>query len=526
MSQVLVEASVRAVLIAVAVGAILRLLKVRTAPARHRAWAAVAAAMILLPLWTAWGPRATLRVLPARAHEQVAPLQPVATVPAALPHFAGLTPATTTPAWTWREAAGFVYGLGVLMMLSRLAVGVVRARRLVRSAERRSGHLTSPFCAAPVTVGLVRPSVILPETWPQWRPEHLAAALAHEGEHALRRDPLVQFLSLVNRAIFWFHPLAWWLEHRIAVLAEEACDEAVLAQGHDRFQYSESLLHIARDVAQSGGRLAICGVTMPGAALPTRIRRILSASPAPKVTAAQLTCAAVAGLLVSAAIAAGALDREAAPVIMEQAVVQVPAPAPPPAPVAAPDAMPEPAPRPQARSTPAPSPQQNQQNHRLLAIYFDWTSIAEDDRDRALAAARKFVLNQIRPGDQIAILSSTGSVGRVDQDFTTDQDRLAETLDQIARSKPASGSGDSWAPLLASVDRLGALEGRKAIIYFGRPVMLMFSGQKEVGAYPIAPEGTDSAAQFQKLLQATARANVAFYVIDTRGLVLEPPRKQ
>ena len=40
-------------------------------------------------------------------------------------------------------------------------------------------------------------------------------------------------LTLINRAVFWFHPLAWWLRRRIATLSEQACDAVVVSGGHD-----------------------------------------------------------------------------------------------------------------------------------------------------------------------------------------------------------------------------------------------------------------------------------------------------
>ena len=39
---------------------------------------------------------------------------------------------------------------------------------------------------------------------------------------------LTQRLSLLHRAIFWFSPLAWWLDRHLADLAEQASDEATL----------------------------------------------------------------------------------------------------------------------------------------------------------------------------------------------------------------------------------------------------------------------------------------------------------
>ena len=84
-----------------------------------------------------------------------------------------------------------------------------------------------------MTVGWLHPVIVLPPNWRDWPAGKLEAVLTHEHEHARRRDPLVQWLALLNRAVFWFHPLAWWLERRISALAEEACDAAVMRRGHD-----------------------------------------------------------------------------------------------------------------------------------------------------------------------------------------------------------------------------------------------------------------------------------------------------
>lgn len=48
--------------------------------------------------------------------------------------------------------------------------------------------------------------------------------LTHEREHVRRRDPLVRWLALLNRCVFWFHPLAWWLERPRAAQPSPYCD--------------------------------------------------------------------------------------------------------------------------------------------------------------------------------------------------------------------------------------------------------------------------------------------------------------
>ncbi len=201
-----------------------------------------------------------------------------------------------------------MYLLGAGPLLLRLAIGTVCANRL-----------TGASCAAPVTVGLLRPRVILPECWREWPPPQLDAVLIHERAHARRRDPLIQWLALLNRALFWFHPLAWWLERRLIALAEEACDAAVLAQGHSPRDYSEYLLDLARAVQRAGMRVNLPGMSMPGSHLPQRIRRMMAGVSAPRVTPARMACAAIACAVCSATFAAGTLRRAASgPLLLAQ----------------------------------------------------------------------------------------------------------------------------------------------------------------------------------------------------------------
>jgi len=297
MPRLIVECAVRAALIALGTAAVLCLLRVKSAGARHAAWAGVLVLMLLLPAWMAWGPRAAVRLLPAAPATAAA--VPIVLAAPLLPADApSPVPAVRSAPWDWATCMAAVYLLGVFTLLARLAVGTLRARTMIRRAANCEGRLTSPSCAAPVTVGWLRPAVILPECWSAWPRAQLDAVLAHEGEHVRRRDPLVEWLALLNRAIFWFHPLAWWLERHLNALAEEACDASVLARGHDPYDYSAYLLDFARLVAQSGRRVNAVGMAMPGSALPQRIRRILAGGPAPRLTRARALCLAAACAMV------------------------------------------------------------------------------------------------------------------------------------------------------------------------------------------------------------------------------------
>ena len=213
MESLFVECAVRAALIAVVTAVVLRTIGIKSAAARHAAWTSVMLTMLVLPVWTALGPKAPIRLLPpVEKHGSIGtPLQNT------LPDSVRLTevrpvrtsePRPTSQNWTWESLVLIVYGFGAFGLLARLAIGTARTHRLRSRANVRDGEGISSECACPITVGWFHPVVILPEHWQEWPPQQLDAVLTHEREHVRRRDPLIHWLALVNRALFWFHPLS------------------------------------------------------------------------------------------------------------------------------------------------------------------------------------------------------------------------------------------------------------------------------------------------------------------------------
>jgi hypothetical protein len=315
MERLFLECFVRAALLVGATAIVLYAMRVKTATAKHSVWAGVVALMLFLPIWTAWGPKAPLRVLPPLAQNNARKSNVL------IETFStdSLRSSPVSPGLVVLLGA---YLLGLCLLLFRLAIGTFRARRLVREAVLHDGVRTSSLCAAPVTVGFFHPSVIFPQHWQQWPQAQLDAVLTHESEHARRRHPLVQWLALLNRAVFWFHPVAWWLERHLSALAEEACDNVVLACGYDRREYSEYLISMARSVRQSGVRLSNAGMAMPGSSLARRIRQILEGSSVPQITRTRMACVCVACAISCAAIAAGTLDRAQASSSADHSTIQ------------------------------------------------------------------------------------------------------------------------------------------------------------------------------------------------------------
>ena len=298
---VLSESSLRATIMVIAVMIILWALRVMSPTVQHRAWTGVLVAMLVLPLLSSWAPRILVPILPAvpTVVQVASDAQPASKavsgsfVPGSIqvavnPVFSASSqplPQAGGRGYQWGvyEIAIVAYLLGFLILMARLFVGWVLAARLAPETSRDGRPFHTSRCKAPLSVGLFRPRILLPMESKNWDSEKLGAVLAHEQAHVRRRDPLIEWLAMFNRCLHWFNPLAWWLNRKLAALAEQACDEAVLAQGYDPAGYAELLLEFARSVKRCGTLVTIWGSSIHGSALATRISRILTKgrSPAP-----------------------------------------------------------------------------------------------------------------------------------------------------------------------------------------------------------------------------------------------------
>jgi beta-lactamase regulating signal transducer with metallopeptidase domain len=323
MLDVLLEASLRATLIAAAAFCALWLFRTRAAGVRHRVWTVVMVAMLALPFSIAFVPAIALQVLPRAEPSAPSNLAPSSVFDASVGDSRAPLEPAVAQATAYRAlelappaASGVRVGLlalyfaGVAVLLTRLLIGTVRVRSLARGARIVNGRLTSSGIATPLTFGVLRPRILLPDGWQRWSAARLAVVLDHEHAHLRRRDPLVQWLALLNRAVFWFHPLAWWLERRLAALAEEACDAAVLARGHSAADYSEHLLDLAR-VSCRRPMPQAC-MPMPGSALPARIAKILDGELGRAGSLRAVTGATAVATLVAAALGTITLAQEPA----------------------------------------------------------------------------------------------------------------------------------------------------------------------------------------------------------------------
>lgn len=175
--------------------------------------------------------------------------------------------------WTvrWRRIAAAVrvaasveqgHDVETLRRLEAIA-GVARPIRLVFSETTLE----------PGVFGIWRPVLL----WPRSIADHLKndeaeAILAHEVVHVARRDNLAAALHMAVQAIFWFHPLVWWIGARLVDERERACDAEVIRLGSHPRVYAESILKTCELCVESP-LVCVSGVT--GSDLKKRIEQIM-----------------------------------------------------------------------------------------------------------------------------------------------------------------------------------------------------------------------------------------------------------
>ena len=132
----------------------------------------------------------------------------------------------------------------------------------------------SPDWMEPGIFGILRPVLIWPEGIAQHLDHrHVEAILAHEICHARRHDNLTAVLHMLVEAVFWFHPLVWWMGARLEEERERACDEEVSLLCRQPQIYAESILRVCKFCSESP-LACVSGIT--GADLKKRIVQIMT----------------------------------------------------------------------------------------------------------------------------------------------------------------------------------------------------------------------------------------------------------
>lgn len=218
--------------------------------------------------------------------------------PAAGPQARAPAPSSSQPR---RSRAGWIslafLGLWIVvsgLLIARLAIANVLIVILRRAAgpaapgvRERCGSIARQLgvpapdiliakgISGPCLVGWLRPAILLPPEGEDAERE----ILIHELAHLARGDCVWQLMSRLAVALVWFQPLMWLLDRQMEQMAEEACDDVVLAQGGHRGTYARTLADLA-EKSQRRFDLAGAGVGVVGmrSAVGRRVARLLDAT--------------------------------------------------------------------------------------------------------------------------------------------------------------------------------------------------------------------------------------------------------
>jgi beta-lactamase regulating signal transducer with metallopeptidase domain len=237
------------------------------------------------------------------------------------------TPRLDVPA-TWAEYALLAWTVVAFAGLVRVVISLVHVWNLKRCAREISSSELIPELQrvveesrwlrnfelrvsdplrVPTAVGFFRPAVILPR-WvlEELSPAEVKAVLLHELGHLRRWDDWTNLAQKLLRSVFFFHPAVWWIDSRLNLEREMACDDLVLAATANARGYAECLVSVAeKSSVRSRLALALAAVSrMKATAL--RVARILDGN---RIVDTRMSRAAVSTIAVVSAFAFIALPH-------------------------------------------------------------------------------------------------------------------------------------------------------------------------------------------------------------------------
>jgi TonB family protein len=233
------------------------------AAVRHTLLAAAFGVLLILPIASIVAP--PVRIAIPAAQDRNVPIHATAlAIPRDQPAHSGFTSVVSRSGPSLSSLLFAVWIAGTVLFLVPVVMGLWQVRRLRRSGQpwphgqavaqslaleagirRRVNVLLHPELPGPMTCGIFRPAIVLPQDAETWHAEDLTRAMLHELEHVRRGDWVSHCLARALCAAYWFHPLVWMAWHRFALEAERSCDDAVLERS-EATAYADQLVGLAR----------------------------------------------------------------------------------------------------------------------------------------------------------------------------------------------------------------------------------------------------------------------------------------
>jgi TonB family protein len=166
----------------------------------------------------------------------------------------------------WDIVLLVIYLIPVVLLLSRVVFSLRYLRKILGQSQlvtdttltmqlqvlrrqlnisRKVGLRFSNHIESPLSFGLFKPQIVLPEQASGWGRSIMTDVLLHELFHVKRLDWLTTLSAYMTACIFWFNPLVWLAIGYLREESENSCDTAVLNAGRSDTEYAESLLGVA-----------------------------------------------------------------------------------------------------------------------------------------------------------------------------------------------------------------------------------------------------------------------------------------
>lgn len=140
--------------------------------------------------------------------------------------FAAAPLASVNPLYVWTYLAGWVWLIGLGVMLLYALASYLRLRRRVSvSLPIQDNIYLCDAISSPFILGVVKPCIYLPSTLDEVQQQNV---LAHERAHLARRDHWWKPLGFALLAVYWFNPVLWLAYALLCRDIELACDERVI----------------------------------------------------------------------------------------------------------------------------------------------------------------------------------------------------------------------------------------------------------------------------------------------------------
>ena len=164
---------------------------------------------------------------------------------------------------------------------------------------------------SPMTVGLLKPRIILPQKiLYAFDEKQLLLILTHEYIHLKKRDHLFNLFLLALNSIYWFHPLVRLMSRAMKHDNENVCDERVLKlfSEENQYLYSKTILELAACTKERSAATSVSPMASTGRTLKNRLKTIYSFS-RKKLTVAILPVC----IMISVLFLTGAIEKEISP---------------------------------------------------------------------------------------------------------------------------------------------------------------------------------------------------------------------